>query len=37
MYMDSADSFRIYVFSVQDYEEVQSDSIYLPMNEWINV
>ena len=37
MWMDSQDSFRIYVFSVRDYEEVQSDSIYLPMNEWINV
>ena len=37
IWYDSPYSCRIYVYSVQNYDEVFSDRIYLPLHEWVNL
>ena len=37
IWLDSPISFRVYVFAKKNINEVFTDKVYLPLNEWINI
>ena len=37
IWYDSPTSFRVYIYAKNDYEEVYSQSVFLPLFEWVNI
>ena len=37
IWYDSPTSFRVYVYAKNNYEEVYSQAVFLPLYDWINI
>lgn len=37
LYFDSSTSFKVFVDSIYDYRDTTSPSVFLPLNQWVNI